>query len=106
MTPPNGMPLLSDTPGHQPVLGPCPPSGQGSSEAPRIGYGSVQPWERTVYSVPDQNGRTIVITGATSGIGRHTSLSLSAAGARVVVVARNPDKARALISEAASMGGG
>ena len=38
-------------------------------------------------------GKTVVITGATAGIGRVTAKELAAAGARVVVIARNREKA-------------
>ena len=37
-------------------------------------------------------GRTVVVTGATSGLGRATALGLAAKGARVVLVGRNPEK--------------
>jgi NAD(P)-dependent dehydrogenase (short-subunit alcohol dehydrogenase family) len=43
------------------------------------------------------HGKTVVITGATSGIGQVAAETLARAGARVVFVARNPDRARALL---------
>ena len=42
-------------------------------------------------------GKTVVVTGATAGIGRRTALELAELGARVVVVGRNPDKTRGVV---------
>ena len=44
------------------------------------------------------NGSTVVITGATSGIGEVAAETLARAGARVLFVARSEAKARALVS--------
>jgi len=41
---------------------------------------------------PSLAGRTCVVTGASAGIGRATSLALARRGARVVMVVRNPAK--------------
>jgi NAD(P)-dependent dehydrogenase (short-subunit alcohol dehydrogenase family) len=41
----------------------------------------------------DMQGRTCIVTGATSGIGRATATALNRAGARLVLVARNAEKA-------------
>jgi NAD(P)-dependent dehydrogenase (short-subunit alcohol dehydrogenase family) len=38
------------------------------------------------------NGKTILITGATDGIGKETALALAEMGARIIVVGRNPEK--------------
>jgi NAD(P)-dependent dehydrogenase (short-subunit alcohol dehydrogenase family) len=43
--------------------------------------------------VPDQTGRTIVITGANSGLGFETAKRLAAAGAHVVLACRDEQKA-------------
>jgi len=42
--------------------------------------------------IPDQSGRTVVITGANSGIGRAAATALGAKGARVVLAVRNTAK--------------
>jgi len=55
----------------------------------------------TSTSTPSMSGRTCVITGPTSGIGRVAALELARAGARLVLICRNPDKARALLAELA-----
>ena len=47
----------------------------------------------STQDIPDQSGRLAVVTGATGGLGFHTALELGRAGARLVVTARNPEKA-------------
>jgi NAD(P)-dependent dehydrogenase (short-subunit alcohol dehydrogenase family) len=48
--------------------------------------------------VPDMTGKTVVVTGANSGIGYETAAALGAAGARVLVTARHADKGREALS--------
>src|SRR5215218_6813157 len=50
-------------------------------------------------------GSTIVIVGATSGVGRATALSLAARGARVVIVARTGEHVDAVADECRLLGG-
>ncbi|MFC4124556.1 oxidoreductase [Nocardia rhizosphaerae] len=47
----------------------------------------------TAADLPDQTGRTIVVTGANSGLGAATARALSAAGARVILACRDTVKA-------------
>lgn len=42
--------------------------------------------------MPDQNGRTWLVTGATDGVGRAVAAAAANAGARVLITARDPDK--------------
>jgi NAD(P)-dependent dehydrogenase (short-subunit alcohol dehydrogenase family) len=42
--------------------------------------------------IPDQTGRTAVVTGANGGLGLETAEALAAAGATVVLAARDPEK--------------
>lgn len=46
----------------------------------------------SVADIPDQTGRTAVVTGANGGLGLETARALAAAGAKVVMAARNQEK--------------
>ena len=53
----------------------------------------------------DLAGRVALVTGASSGLGRHFAKVLSAAGAKVVLAARRVDRLEALASEIEASGG-
>ena len=50
----------------------------------------------TTEDVPDQRGRTVVVTGANSGLGAEVTRALAGAGARVVMACRDAERARAV----------
>ena len=50
-------------------------------------------------------GKTVVITGASFGIGEATALLLAQAGAEVVLIARSAEKLAALVAQIATHGG-
>lgn len=53
---------------------------------------------RSLGSIPGVQGKTVVITGATSGIGLETARRLAAMRARIVMVARNAARAEAAVA--------
>ena len=52
----------------------------------------------TPDDMPDQSGRTALVTGANSGLGFWTSVELARKGARVLMACRNPEKASDALS--------
>jgi NAD(P)-dependent dehydrogenase (short-subunit alcohol dehydrogenase family) len=60
------------------------------ARSPRTG-----PW----FSVPRQDGRRIVVTGASSGIGLQAARILAAFGGEVVLAVRNEEKGRAVAAD-------
>jgi NAD(P)-dependent dehydrogenase (short-subunit alcohol dehydrogenase family) len=53
----------------------------------------------TTADIPDQTGRTAVVTGANGGLGLETARALGAAGAHVVMAVRNQEKAAAAVED-------
>lgn len=52
-----------------------------------------------MYQLVDLSGRSIVVTGASSGIGRQTAITLSRLGARLILIARRKEKLEEVIAE-------
>jgi NAD(P)-dependent dehydrogenase (short-subunit alcohol dehydrogenase family) len=51
----------------------------------------------TAADIPDQSGRSTIVTGANSGLGFHVALGLARGGARVVLACRNEDRGQAAL---------
>jgi NAD(P)-dependent dehydrogenase (short-subunit alcohol dehydrogenase family) len=52
------------------------------------------------------DGKTVLITGSTDGVGRYVAAKLAASGARVLIHGRDKTRAKALIEEIKQAGGG
>jgi NAD(P)-dependent dehydrogenase (short-subunit alcohol dehydrogenase family) len=53
----------------------------------------------TAADIPDQTGKTAVVTGANSGLGAAITRELARAGATVIMTARNPEKGEQALAE-------
>jgi NAD(P)-dependent dehydrogenase (short-subunit alcohol dehydrogenase family) len=49
--------------------------------------------------VPDLTGKTVVVTGANSGVGKATAVALATAGARTLIAARNEERGRQALED-------
>jgi NAD(P)-dependent dehydrogenase (short-subunit alcohol dehydrogenase family) len=63
----------------------------------------IMPW--TLDAMPDQAGRTVLVTGATSGLGLASAVALARAGARVLLTARDPERGTAALDRVLRDGG-
>lgn len=57
-------------------------------------------WDES--AIPDQSGRTVLITGANSGLGLHSARVLAERGARVLLGCRDPERGTAALREVAA----
>jgi NAD(P)-dependent dehydrogenase (short-subunit alcohol dehydrogenase family) len=56
--------------------------------------------------IPDQSGRTVLVTGANSGLGLRTAIMLAGRGARVLMACRDLRRGRAALEQVRSVAGG
>mmetsp|Transcript_23438 Transcript_23438/g.36811 ORF Transcript_23438/g.36811 Transcript_23438/m.36811 type:complete len:554 (-) Transcript_23438:330-1991(-) len=52
----------------------------------------------SIYELPNLSGKTILITGPTSGLGKETALRLANAGAKVILTYRSLEKSEGVVS--------
>jgi NAD(P)-dependent dehydrogenase (short-subunit alcohol dehydrogenase family) len=60
----------------------------------------------TAADIPDQTGRTVLVTGANSGLGLRTAEAVAAKGARVLLGCRDPGRGEAARSAVAALATG
>ena len=60
----------------------------------------------TTDDLPDLDGKTVLVTGANSGLGLRSAEALAGHGARVLIACRNPDKGEAACDQIAALATG
>lgn len=68
---------------------------------PRVSTATAPQSSAAYIDLPDQSGRTVVVTGASAGIGFCTAQAMAAAGARVVLAVRDVERGRAAAAQMA-----
>ena len=70
--------------------------------------GWVNPWTPrwTEADIPDQAGRTVVVTGANSGLGLRTAEVLAGRGARVLLACRSAERGATALERVRSVASG
>ena len=58
---------------------------------------TISNWDAT--NIPDQKGRIVIITGATSGLGKEAARVLAAKNASVIMAVRNVNKGEGVAEE-------
>src|SRR5579863_5697276 len=56
-------------------------------------------WRMRPMDVADMTGKTVVITGANSGIGLETAVALARAGAKTLITVRDPARGAAAVAD-------
>jgi NAD(P)-dependent dehydrogenase (short-subunit alcohol dehydrogenase family) len=76
----------------------------GAERPPLTRLSTMSPW--TAADIPDQSGRTVLVTGANSGLGLCSAEALAAKGAHVLLGCRDAAKGEAARSHVAAMATG
>lgn len=56
----------------------------------------------TTADIPDQSGRTVLITGANSGLGLHSATTLAGRGAKVLLACRSAERGKTALTQVAA----
>lgn len=71
---------------------------------PRVAYADMMS-RLSAPELPDQSGRTWLITGATNGVGRELALAVARAGGALIAPARDEQRAQRLAADVRRVGG-